>query len=1262
MTKAAAIRAVNCRSAIGMEACVDSCSAKLIGWILIALSLTVPAFAESLKTEVPHGILLRDGLSSGVMPKSPYRRATDEILVRFRKTETGSSRDSIKTQLRAKVVREFRHIGDIQLIKLPVGTTVGQALRSYLNHPDVLYAEPNYMVQSNSTPDDPLFSSQWGLRQADAREAWDLTTGSEDAVIAVVDSGVDYTHPDLAPNMFRNSADCNSNGIDEDGNGYSDDCYGINVFDGNSDPMDSYYHGTHAAGTIGAVGNNSLGVAGVNWKTRILACRFMNPEGQGSIADAIACFDYIAEMKDRGVNIIASNNSWSGGDYSQAMYDSIGALRQRGILFVTSAGNYGQNNDILQTYPCGYNQPNILCVGASNEFSRIAPYTNRGKQSVHLIAPGEKILSTVPAQYGDYAELDETSTAAPFVAGVAGLVHALYPDSDWRAIKNRILAGGDLDAVYIGPYTVTGRRLSAYGALTCTDSTVLGRLRPLGTEMTVNAGMNPVELSVLHINCANPNGTVSVTVSPTNETIALLDDGIGADLVAGDGIYSGTWTPPSDGIFTLAFPNSDSVKVTVDGDLQAHFPVKSWVSMNGAGRSGPAVHTLVTNLTGGSGFHVVASSFGYGPLNAWDSAGMSLPGWPFDIPVAVFPAAGELSKASAGSEVVFGDMSGQLTAVDGSGTILPGWPRSAANYINSPPSLADVDGDGLDEIFVEEEDWKLHAYKANGTILPGWPVENNVAGQRFHTPAIADLDGDRDLEIVTSSSCGISVVSGYYLFAYHHNGVLVSGFPVLFDCAISWDSYLAVGDVDGDGKPEIVAVGEKYSIEESSTNARVFLFSGNGVLERTIPLTGYFTYGTAPALADLDGDGVLEIVVQTSTALHVVRGNGDTFPGWPIQWLEDYKYSNYSPVVGDVDGDGSPDIVVIGSVSSFRPGKVYVYSRNGVLHPHFPKKLPLGVGMVPAIADIDGDGHNEILVTGSPSDYYGFADRLWVYDLGGPTHGPVLWGQFMGNARHTGTSTIVFPANSNIDFDGDGKPDILWRNASTGENYVWYLDGVTVLGGGSLPTVADQNWKIVGVADFNNDDKPDILWRNAATGDNYVWYLDGVTVLGGGNLPTVADQNWKVVGVADFNNDGKPDILWRNAATGDNYVWYLDGVTVLGGGNLPTVADQNWKVVGVADFNNDGKPDILWRNVSTGDNYVWYLDGVTVLGGGNLPTVADQNWKIAGVADFNSDGNPDILWRNAATGDNYVWYLDGVTVLGGGNLPTVADQNWTIVP
>jgi subtilisin family serine protease len=998
---------------------------RFVVWAVVSLGLVIPVCAQSLTDR--DSIHDRTGFNQA--PKEPYRSSMDEILIRYRKSAEKHSHNLADIQLGAKVIKEFRHVGGVQLLKLTGRTSLQHALRTIRSHPDVLYAEPNYRVQMNATPDDPLFSSQWALngnqyvKGINAPEAWDLTTGSKDAVVAVVDSGVDYTHPDLASNMFRNSTDCNDNGIDDDGDGYIDDCYGINVLAGNSDPMDDHYHGTHVAGIIGAAGNNSIGVVGVNWKTRILACKFLDAEGYGSMAGAIACLDYIAEMKDRGVNIVASNNSWSGGDYSQALHDAIDALRQRGILFIATAGNYNQDNDALLTYPCSYNLPNILCVAATDEWSGWVAYgSNWGKRTVHLAAPGENILSTMPAGYGNYGTLSQTSVAAPFVTGVVGLIHALHPGSDWRAVKNRVLAGGDYDDTNLKSKIITGRRLNAYKALTCSNSIVLSRLQPVGTTLTVGAGLNPINLSVLHINCANPNGNPSVTVSPTGETITLFDDGIGSDLVAGDGIYGGSWTPPSDGVFTLAFPDNDNVTINVDLDLQAGFPARSRVSKVGMGRAGPAVHTLITNVNGGPGLQILASSSGYGPLDAWDSSGTMLPGWPVVTMGNVFPAAGELSKASQGSEVIFGDMEAIITAVDGSGTILPGWPHSGSNFILSPPSLADVDGDGLDEVFIEEEDWAFHGYKANGTILSGWPVHNLSGGQRLHTPAIADIDGDGDFEIVTTSQ-GSS--SGFSLFAYHHNGVPVSGFPVVFDSAIAYDAYVSIGDVDGDRQPEIVTVGRRYTASNSSDRTLVFIYSGGGVLKRSIQISGAFLYGAAPALADLDGDGALEIIVQTNTALNVVRGNGTTFPGWPVEWTAYGETYNSAPVVGDVDGDGLPDIVVVTEGYSLT-GNVRVYNRNGVSHPRFPKDLPIGPGAVPAIADIDGDGHNEIIVIGSPESFDGFLDRLWVFDLGGPTHGPVLWGQFMGNAKHTGTSTVIYPPSRDyqtlrVSVEGSGK-------------------------------------------------------------------------------------------------------------------------------------------------------------------------------------------------------------------------------------------------
>ena len=941
----------------------------------------------------------------------PHRYVPDEILVRFRESTSNFSRGLAHSRIGTKVVREFRVAKGLQRVKLAAGMTVSQALQAFSKHPDVLYAEPNYIVHAFATPNDPRFSELWGLHNAGqtggtagadirAPEAWDLTTGSSDVVVAVIDTGIEFGHPDLAANVFQNIADCNNNGIDDDGNGFVDDCYGVNVWSTNHNAFvrDDSGHGTHVAGTIGAAGNNAVGVVGINWTTKILACKFLSGSGEGSTADAIECLDYVATMKDRGANIVASNNSWGGGGYSQALHDAIDGHRQRGILFVAAAGNDTANNDTLQTYPCSFDVPNIICVAATNASDGLSYFSNYGKNTVHLGAPGEDILSTVPLDFGTagYFPFSGTSMATPHVTGAVALIHSLYPGIDWRAVKNRILAGGDI--VSSLDQTVTGRRLNLFGALTCSNSTILSRTQPLSSVVNSYIG-RPITLSALHINCAAPNGDVTVTVSPTGETITLLDNGLGSDIGAGDGVYAGTWTPPSAGVFTLTFPNQDVVTVNIDPDVQAGFPVKAFQDKAAGGI--PWRIALVADLDGDSRLEIIASSVsfaasnGYNVLNAWNASGVPLSGWPVSTSEIPFPAAGELSALHPGNEVVVLTTTA-LAAYDGTGASLPGWPRNAAlsSVFRTPPALADIDGDGIDEIFVAENDNQLHAYRADGMVLPGWPVSLSNKGF-FSTPAIADLDGDGSLEIVA--------VSYDQLNAYHSNGTVVAGFPVTLP--FQGVAFPVIGDVDGDGKPDIVVAG--YSTTAPNLDL-VVVVGANGTIKRSIPLTGHVWsgIGTVPALADLDGDGVLEIIVQTWTALNVFRGDGSVFPGWPFLFDGDNSGSEvYAPVVGDVDGDGLPDIVVVTTVDQFETGRVRVFNRNGVSHPRFPKTLPIGQAAAPAIADIDGDGRNEIIITGNfLNGEPGYYDKVWVFDLGGPPHGPVLWGQFMGNAKHTGTA------------------------------------------------------------------------------------------------------------------------------------------------------------------------------------------------------------------------------------------------------------------
>ena len=395
---------------------------------------------------------------------APASQVPDEILVRFRPGASNAHRNTLHAAAGGTVMRQFATVPDLHLIKVASPT----ALARYAASPHVLYVERNHAITLLAMPNDPRFveadPGMWGLNMVplfsdadiDGPEAWDITTGSRNVVVATIDSGIDYTHEDLAANMWRNEAECNDNGIDDDGNGYIDDCYGIAPINGNSDPFDDHSHGTHVAGTIGAVGNNGIGVVGVNWNVRLMSCKMFDADGNGSLAAAIACLDYIAIMKDRGVNIVATNNSWGDNQFSAALRDAIDAHRRRGILFVAAAGNYYQcadnpyecrtdtNNDRKPLWPANFQLPNVISVANSVNYGFLNAASGRGRRTVHLAAPGSFILSTTPANTYDY--FTGTSMATPHVTGVASLLKAQDPTRDWTAIRNLILAGteGDL--------------------------------------------------------------------------------------------------------------------------------------------------------------------------------------------------------------------------------------------------------------------------------------------------------------------------------------------------------------------------------------------------------------------------------------------------------------------------------------------------------------------------------------------------------------------------------------------------------------------------------------------------------------------------------------------------------------------------------------------------------------------------------------------------------------------------------------------------
>src|SRR5947207_2151516 len=231
------------------------------------------------------------------------------------------------------------------------------------------------------------------------------------------------------------------------------------------------------------------------------------------------------------------------------------------------------------------------------------------------------------------------------------------------------------------------------------------------------------------------------------------------------------------------------------------------------------------------------------------------------------------------------------------------------------------------------------------------------------------------------------------------------------------------------------------------------------------------------------------------------------------------------------------------------------------------------------------------------------------------------------------SSANALPPCAPMDFDGDCKSDVLWRNSATGEDYVWLMNGLTITRGGSLTTVDDPAWQIQGTGDFDGDGKADILWRNAVTGENYIWLMNGLSIASSGSVNIVDPASGQQVkGIGDFDGDRKADILWRNSSTGENYIYVMNGLTIASEGYLRTVVDQAWQVKGVGDFDGDGKADILWRNTVTGEDYAYFMNGSVIASEGSLNTAADPYWMPRSATTLADSTGPDTVAPSTPAG------------------------------
>lgn len=433
-----------------------------------------------------------------------YRK--DEIFVRFKYSSKASYKaisKKINIQIGATVIKEYSEVKGLQLVKIAKNISLKDALAKYTKNSNILYAEPNYAYTQNSIPDDTYYNNQWGLSQINAPDAWNITTGSSKVIIAVVDSGIDLNHSDLKADIWVNKGEIPGNGIDDDHNGYIDDIYGWNFVTGNNNVTDDDGHGTHIAGIIAAVGNNSKGVTGVMWSATIMPLKFLDSDGNGYVDDAVSAIRYATKM---GASIISC--SWGGNEYSKALKDVIDASS---ALVVCAAGNdeSSKDDDVSPIYPACFTSQNIISVAATDENDNLASFSDYGINSVDVAAPGTSICSTLPGSH--YGYMQGTSMAVPYVSGLAGLIKSIRPDLTALQIKYTILNNVDYISSLAGKI-LTGGRINVFKALTniITDSKA-----PI-VSVNLNGGSYYTPLNV-SLTTSEP-ATIYYTLNGTNPT------------------------------------------------------------------------------------------------------------------------------------------------------------------------------------------------------------------------------------------------------------------------------------------------------------------------------------------------------------------------------------------------------------------------------------------------------------------------------------------------------------------------------------------------------------------------------------------------------------------------------------------------------------------------------------------------------------------------------------------------------------------------
>ena len=1025
----------------------------------------------------------------------------------------------IRRQKRAPKNAKVPDLDRIFILKLNLPKNISlEEVIEYLKHdPNVEYAEPNYIIKLDFTPNDTLYPLQWGLNNTgqvypasgsyntppgttdcdiNAPEAWD-SVAIDDIIIAVVDSGVDYNHRDIDDNIWINTNELNGEpNNDDDFNGCIDDIYGYdfctyNLQQRDSDPMDEYGHGTHCAGIIAAEMNNNQDISGICRNTKIMAVKAFDSDGEGSYVDAIEACYYAVE---NGADIIS--NSWGVGFIADNIKEVVDYAISQGVIVVASAGN---DVDDTRNYPAAYD--NVISVGATDSNDWEAYFSSYG-YSVDIAAPGVDILSLkaentdLGTAYDSYTTIASgTSMSCPFAAGVAGLILQKNPTFTYEEVKSVLKMTSD--PIYCLDYAGQGR-INAYNTLQISSPPVIAKL-----DIEEYDSLDEYDSKIEKVFTDFP---VNGTAKGANFNRYEIYCGEGKYPTDWDLIYTG-YSVVDNGLLLPSFDISsvnegyNAIKLVVYDNLGYHVDAIDTIyvdhfipisPMNNDILKPGGVFDIKANISLDIISHKVEYGFGFDP-QTWYSDGITTQSGENNL-WATWDTSSITTETFCNLKYTYSTADKQyeeyVDMIYFNPMLKEGWPVYIENDTGSinhgdfqDAIISDINKDGdYEAITVRSVPYvisELQVYNHEGILL--WSKDITTS---FEIPAVDDLDGDGYKEIVCFSEC--NYISKIIVFKYDG-----SNFEGNWQSNITTPYHLfpIIADLNHDNKKEIIFSGNSHLI--------VTDYIGNILTYKTWALLSPGGLGVSPqrhpAVGNFDEDDDLEIAIYYDAGkVAILNMDGTMLPGWPVEIGTAHLYYNLKGmmVTGDVDNDGYDDLVVT-TVDLYQPENVgvYVYNKNGELLPGWPI-LNLNPNFfeceTASLADFDKDGDLEIS--------FASGEKVYVY-------------------HHTGEIATGWPQETNI-----YSP--VWRSCSIGDINGDNVPDVLVSAGGIQPITLDDGSveSDGGIFAWNYDGSPIDL---NSSPDSNVLYLEH-----GGHISVFKAP----VSIVDIDNDGDVELVASSIA------------------------------------------------------------------------------------------------------------------------------------